>query len=70
MINDSIDTNIDNGVIDYCHEKFQLTKNDENIIFNPNEWLNDQNLAITMQISYFFKLQLFGYQQHTYINII
>jgi hypothetical protein len=69
MINDSIDTNIDNGVIDYCHEKFQLTKNDENILFNPNELLN-QHLAITMEISYVQKLQLFGYQQHTYIDII
>jgi hypothetical protein len=27
-------------------------------------------LAITMEISYVQKLQLFGYQQHTYIDII
>jgi hypothetical protein len=27
-------------------------------------------LAITMQVLYVQKLQLFGYQQHTYIDII
>jgi glucuronate isomerase len=70
IINDSIDNNIDNNIINYYHEEFQLTKNDENIIFNPNEWLNNQHLTITMQVLYVQKLQLFGYQQHTYIDII
>jgi hypothetical protein len=70
MIYDSIDTNIDNNIIDYCHEEFQLIKNDENILFNPNERLNNQHLAIAMQVLYVQKLKLFGYQQHTYIDII
>jgi hypothetical protein len=69
MIDDSYDNNIDNNVIDYWHEKFQLTKNDENILLNPNGWLNDQHLATTMQILYVQKLQLLGYQPHTYIII-
>jgi hypothetical protein len=38
-------------------------------IFNPNGWLNDQHLAIAMQILYLKKLQLLGYQQHTYVVI-
>jgi hypothetical protein len=32
--------------------------------------LNNQHLAIAMQILYVRKSQLFGYQQHTYIHII
>ncbi len=52
MINDSDDDNLDNNIINYWHEKFQLIKNDENILFDPNGWLNDQHLAITMQILY------------------
>jgi len=52
MINDSNDDNLDNKIINYWHEEFQLIKNDENILFDPNGWLNDQHLAITMQILY------------------
>jgi hypothetical protein len=69
MIDDSGDNNIDNNIIDYWHEELQLLKNDENIFFNPNGWLNDQHLTITMQILYVQKLQLLGYQQHTYAII-
>ncbi len=52
MIGDSNDDNIDNNIINYQHEEFQLTKNDENIFLNPNEWLNDQHLIAAMQILY------------------
>ncbi len=52
MIDDSGDNNIDNNIIDYWHEEFQLLKNDENIFFNLNGWLNDQHLSTTMQILY------------------
>jgi hypothetical protein len=31
-------------VIYYWHEEFQLTKEDENILLNPNGWLSDQHL--------------------------
>jgi hypothetical protein len=41
MIGDLDDNNIDNNIINYWHEEFQLTKNDENIFFNWNGWLND-----------------------------
>jgi hypothetical protein len=34
MICDSNDDNIDSNIINYWHEEFQLTKNDENILFN------------------------------------
>ncbi len=64
MINDSNDKNIDNNIIDYQREKFQLIKNDENILFNPNGSLNDPNLAVAMQILYVSKLQSLRYQQH------
>jgi len=33
MIGDSNDDNIDSNIINYWHEKFQLTENDENIYF-------------------------------------
>ncbi len=56
MIGDSNDDNMDNNIINYWHEKSQLTKNDENIFLNPNGWLNDQHLAIAMQIMYVQKL--------------
>jgi len=69
MINDSDDDNIDNNIINYWHEEFQLIKIDENNIFNPNGWLNDQHLVVAMQILYVQKLQLLGYQQHTYTII-
>jgi hypothetical protein len=52
MFNDSNDDNLENNIINYWREEFQLTKNDEKIFFNPNGWLNDQHLAITMQILY------------------
>ncbi len=61
MISDSNDDNIDNNIINYQHEEFQLTKNDENILINPNGWLNDQYLVAAMQILYVQKLQLLGY---------
>ncbi len=50
MIGDLNDDNIDNNIINYWHEEFQLTKNDENIFFNWNGWLNDQHLVVVMQI--------------------
>jgi hypothetical protein len=69
MIGDLDDDNIDNNIINYWYEEFQLTKHDENIHFNPNGWLNDQHLIAIMQILYVQKLQLLGYQQHTYAII-
>jgi hypothetical protein len=69
MINDLDDDNIDTNIINYWHEEFQLTKNDENILLNPNGWLNDQHLVVAMQILYVQKLQLLGYLQHTYAII-
>jgi hypothetical protein len=69
MINDLDNNNIDNNVINYWHEEFQLSKNDENIILDPNGWLNNQHLTTTMQIFYVQELQLLGYQQHTYTSI-
>ncbi len=62
MVGDSNDDNIDNNIINYQHEEFQLTKNDENILLNPSGWLNDQYLATAMQILYVQKLQLLRYQ--------
>jgi hypothetical protein len=41
MIGHLDDDNIDNNIINYWHEKFQLTKYDENIHLNQNGWLND-----------------------------
>ncbi len=52
MINDLDDENLDNNIINYWREEFQLIKNDENINFDQNGWLNDQHLAITMKILY------------------
>ncbi len=69
MIDDLNDNNIDNNITNYQNEEFQLPKNDENIFLNRNRWLNDQHLIITMQILYVQKLQLLGYQQHTYTII-
>jgi len=65
MISDLDDDNIDNNIINYWHEEFQWTKNDENIPFNWNGWLNDQHLIVAMQILYVQNLQLLGYQEHT-----
>jgi len=39
---------INDDVIDYWHEDFQLLVNDENFLLNPCEWLNDQHMATTM----------------------
>jgi hypothetical protein len=64
VISDSDDDNIENNIINYWHEEFQLIKIGENILLNPYGWLNDQHLAIVMQILYVQKLQLLGYQQH------
>jgi hypothetical protein len=69
MICDSNDDNIDSNIINYWHEELQLIENDVNIFFNPNGWLNNQHLTIAMQILYVKKLQLLGYQQHTYVII-
>jgi hypothetical protein len=69
MINDLDNDNIENNIINYQHEEFQLSKNDENIIFNPNGWLSNHHLATTMQIWYVQKLQSLRYQQHTYTSM-
>ncbi len=55
--------------IDYWIEDLQLTKVDENILLEPNIWLNDQHLRSVMQILYVEKLQSLGYEQHTYAII-
>jgi hypothetical protein len=52
MIDDSNDNNIANNITDNWHEEFQLSKNHENNLLNPNGWLNDQHLATGMQILY------------------
>jgi hypothetical protein len=41
----------------------------ENILLDPNGWLNDQQLGVVMQISYINKLQSIEYQQHTYASV-
>jgi len=69
MINDSNDKNIDNNIIDYWHEKFQLIKNNESIFLNQNGLLNDQHSIVAMQILYVQKLKLLRHQQHTYAII-
>ncbi len=38
-------------------------------VLNPCEWLNDQHMAIAMQMLYVQKLGLLEYQQHTYAII-
>jgi len=44
-INDNLNDAMNNDdVIHYWHEKFQLTKENENIFLNPNGWLSDQHL--------------------------
>jgi hypothetical protein len=42
----------DYDTIDYWHEELQLIKENENILLDPNKWLNDQHLGTTMQILY------------------
>jgi hypothetical protein len=51
------------------HKDFQLTINDENVFLNPYKWLNDQHMAIAMQMLYVQKLEMLAYRQHTYIII-
>jgi hypothetical protein len=41
MISNLDDDNVDNNVTNYWDEEFQLTKNDKNILLNPNGWLSD-----------------------------
>jgi hypothetical protein len=60
---------IDDVVINYWQKKFQLTKNDKNIFFNPIGWLNNQHLVAAMHMLYIQKLQSLCYQQHTYAII-
>lgn len=63
MIDDDLGIDIiDDNVISYQQNKPQLTKNDENIILDLNEWLNDQHLAIVMQMLYIQDLRSLGYQ--------
>ncbi len=52
--------------IDYWIEDLQLTKVGENILLDPNKWLNDQHLGSTMQILSIKKLR---YEQHTYVIV-
>jgi GTPase SAR1 family protein len=56
MIGDLDDDNINNNIINNWHEEFQLTNNDENILLNPNGWLNDQHFTVIIQILYVQKL--------------
>jgi len=53
-------------VIHYWHEEFQLTKEDENILLNPNGLLSNQHLGIVMEILHKDKLQFIRYKKHTY----
>jgi len=55
--------------IDYWIEDLQLTKVDENILLDPNIWLNDQHLESAMQILYVEKLQSLRYEKQTYTII-
>jgi hypothetical protein len=70
MIKENSDNNIINDdVMDYWHEDFQLTINDGNILLNSYGWLNDQHMATTMQMLYVQTLESLRYQQHTYTII-
>jgi hypothetical protein len=55
--------NSEHDNIDYWNEDHQLTKLGENILLDPNGWLNDQHLGSVIQILYVEKLR---YEQHTY----
>jgi hypothetical protein len=58
MIEENLDNDIINDdVIDYWHEDFQLSVNDDNFLLNPCKWLNDQHMAATMQMLYVKKLE-------------
>jgi hypothetical protein len=54
--NDSNDVTNDDAM-HYWHEEFQLTKENENTLFNPNGWLINQHLGTSMQILYKNKLE-------------
>jgi hypothetical protein len=69
MIEENLDNDIINDdVINYWHKDLQLLINDENVL-NPCKWLNDQHMAIAMQMLYVQKLKMLEYQQHTYAII-
>ncbi len=69
MIEENLNNDIINDdVINYWHKDLQLLINDENVL-NPCKWLNDQHVAITMQMLYVQKLEMLEYQQHTYAII-
>jgi hypothetical protein len=65
-INDDSNDDNNNNIIHYWHEDFQLTKEDENILLDPNGWFSDQHRRMAMKILYINKLQSIGYEQHTY----
>jgi hypothetical protein len=70
MIKENSNNNIINDdVIDYWHKDLQLTINGENVFLNPCKWLNDQHIAIAMQMLYVQKLEMLRYQQHISIII-
>jgi hypothetical protein len=48
--------------IDYWIENLQLINVNESILFDSNEWLNDQHLESVMQILYVEKLQSLEYE--------
>jgi hypothetical protein len=69
MIEENLNNDIINDdVINYWHKDLQLLINDENVL-NPCKWLNDQHMAIAMQMLYVQKLEMLEYQQHTYAII-
>jgi len=50
MIEENLNNDIIND-INYWHKDLQLLVNDENVLI-PCEWLNDQHMAIAMQMIY------------------
>ncbi len=50
MIEEDLNNIINDDVINYQHKDLQLIINDENIFLNPYGLLNDQHMAIAMQI--------------------
>jgi hypothetical protein len=58
MIEENLNNDIINDdVINYWHEDFQLSVNDENILLNPCKWLNNQHMVAMMQMLYVKKLE-------------
>jgi hypothetical protein len=55
-INDDWNNDIIVDFINYWHKEFQLTKNDENVFFNSNGWLNNQHLVAAMNMLFIQKL--------------